>query len=108
MAALVVKPPGHGGPTAYAIPNLKAARALHAFSKGEATAEQQKTVFSWLVKEACRAGKEVLSPGNSDVTAYLAGRLSVSLQLGWVLGQPAEAFRVKGEMDLASTGDHKE
>ena len=106
--AVAVKSPGHGTPTVYAVPNLKTARAIHAFSKGEATAEQQKTVFGWLVREACRAGKEVLSPGQSDVTAYLAGRLSVSLQLGWVLGQPAEAFRAKGELDLASTGDHKE
>lgn len=83
---------------AYAEPTLNEARALQAFSKGEATAEQQKVVFGWLLLKACRAGEEVLAAGQSDVTAYLAGRRSVSLQIGWVLGQPAEAFR-QGEKD---------
>lgn len=86
-------------PTAYAVPTLAEARALHAFAKGEATPEQQKVVFNWIVKGACRAGREILAPGQADVTAYLAGRLSVSLQIGWVLGQPADAFRAKGELD---------
>ena|SRR3990167_3875684 len=89
-----------GTPVAYAVPSLTEARAIHAFAKGEATAEQQKTAFNWIIKGACRAGKEILAPGQDDVTAYLAGRLSVSLQIGWVLGQPAEAFRTKGEIDL--------
>src|SRR3990167_8333079 len=90
----------HGTPIAYAVPRLAEARAIHAFAKGEATAEQQKVAFNWIIKGVCRAGKEVLVPGQTDVTAYLAGRLSVSLQLGWVLGQTAEAFRNKGDIDL--------
>lgn len=85
--------------TSYAIPTLTEARAIHAFSKGKATAEQQRTVLNWIIMGACRAGKDMLAPGQPDVTAYLAGRLSVSLQIGWVLGQKPEAFRQKGELD---------
>ena len=99
MAAATPNPPGHGTATAYAVPTLTQARAIHAWMKGEATAEQQKIVFNWIVKGACRAGKDVLVPGKPDVTAYLAGRLSVSLQIGWVLGQPLDAFREIGEQD---------
>lgn len=71
---------------------------MHAFVKGEATTEQQKIAFNWLLRGACRAGKEVHVAGQPDTTSYLAGRLSVSLQIGWVLGQPVEAFR-DGEQD---------
>lgn len=85
-------------PTDFATPTLTEARAVHAFAKGEATAEQQKAAFRWLLHGACGVGNEVLAPGQPDVTAYLAGRRSVSLQIGWVLGQPAEAFR-KDEVD---------
>jgi hypothetical protein len=98
MSKPEMREPGHGTPSAYAIPSLKEARALLAFSKGEATAEQQKTVFNWLLRGPCRAGREVMVPGQTDTTAYLAGRLSVSLQIGWVLGQPVDAFR-NGEQD---------
>ena len=92
--------PGHGTPTAYAIPSLSEARALQAFAKSEATAEQQRLVFNWIIKGACRSAGEVLVPGQADTTAYLAGRRSVSLQIGWVLAQAPEAFRAKGELDL--------
>lgn len=72
---------------------------MHAWAKGEASPEQQKIAFNWILLGACRAGDEVLVPGQPDVTAYLAGRRSVSLQIGWVLGQPADSFRTKGEVD---------
>lgn len=85
-------------PIAYAVPTLTEARALQAFSKGQASEDQQKVAFNWIILRACRAGDEVLIPGQSDVSAYLAGRRSVSLQIGWVLGQPADAFR-RGEID---------
>lgn len=85
-------------PIDFAVPTLIEARAIHAFSKGEATQEQQKVFFRWLLQSACRAGGEVLIPGQPDVSAYLAGRRSVSLQIGWVLGQQPEAFRA-GEID---------
>jgi hypothetical protein len=94
-----IRSPGHGKPTAYAIPTLAQARAVQAWAKGEASADQQKTAFQWVIRHACGAGRDVFVPGNPDVTGYLAGRLSVSLQLGWILGQPAEAFRVSGETD---------
>jgi hypothetical protein len=84
--------------TDYAVPTLREARAIHAWSKGEASADDQKIAFAWIIKSACRAGQEVFAPGQGDVTAYLAGRLSVSLQIGWVLGQPLDAFR-QGEVD---------
>lgn len=84
--------------TDYAVPTLREARAVQAWARGEATAEDQKIAFNWIVKGACRAGQEILAPGQADVTAYLAGRLSVSLQIGWVLAQPADAFR-QGETD---------
>jgi hypothetical protein len=86
-------------PTDFAKPSLAEARAVHAFAKGEATAEQQKQVFRWLLHGACGAGNEVLVPGQPDVTGYLSGRRSVSLQIGWVLGQPPEAFRKPDEVD---------
>lgn len=86
-------------PTAYAEPSLKQARALHAFEQGAATAEQQKTLFRWFITELCGAGHEVMAPGQADVTAYRAGRLSVALQLGWILNQPVESFRKRGEID---------
>lgn len=86
------------GPTAYAEPSLVAARALNALANGEATKEQQRLALRWIMAGACRAGQEIIVPGQPDVTAYLAGRLSVSLQISWVLGQPAENFR-KGEVD---------
>jgi len=79
-------------------PTLGEARAVHALSKGEATPEQQKQAFGWLLLKACGAGDEVLAIGQPDVTAYLAGRRSVSLQIGWVLGQSPDAFR-QGEKD---------
>jgi len=85
-------------PTDYAVPSLAEARAVHAFSKGEATQEQQRILFKWLLRGPCGAGNEVFVPGQPDTSAYLAGRLSVSLQVGWVLGQPPEAFR-KDEID---------
>ena len=87
-------------PWDYAIPTLAEARAISAWNKGEATPDQQKTAFNWIVRGACGAGKDMLVPGQPDVMAYLAGRLSVSLQIGWVLGQPAENFRQPGEMDV--------
>jgi hypothetical protein len=90
--------PPRKSPTDFAQPTLTEARAVHAFAKGEATAEQQKAMFRWLLHGACGAGNEVLVPGQADVTGYLAGRRSVSLQIGWVLGQTPEAFR-KGEVD---------
>ena len=85
--------------TAYSVPTLAEARALHALAKGEATKELQILALRWIMAGACRAGQEILSPGQSDVTAYLAGRLSVSLQISWVLGRPPETFRTKGEQD---------
>jgi hypothetical protein len=85
-------------PTDYAIPTLVEARAVHAFAKGDATPEQQKAMFRWLLHGACGAGNEVLVPGQPDVTTYLAGRRSVSLQIGWVLAQPPDVFR-KDEID---------
>lgn len=93
------KVPGSGSPTAYAVPTLRQARAVQALAVGEATKEQQKIALDWIFKGACRAGREVLAPGQADVTAYLAGRLSVMMQIGWVLGQPADAFRARGEKD---------
>lgn len=87
-------------PWAFAVPSLTQARAIHAFSKGEATPEDQKVAFNWIIRSACRAGSDLLVPGQPDVMAYLAGRLSVSLQIGWVLNQPVEAFRQNGETDL--------
>lgn len=91
-------PPHKGTPLVYAVPTLSQARAIQAFASGEASPEQQKQVMNWIVKDACRAGQEMLVPGQPDTSAYLAGRLSVSLQIGWVLGQPVESFR-KGEID---------
>jgi len=91
--------PHHGTPIQYAIPSLKEARAIHAFVSGEATKDQQKTVYLWLVTGACGAGKEMLVPGQTDVSAYLAGRLSVSLQVGWVSSTPVEAFRQSGDIE---------
>ena len=84
--------PQHGTAAAYAVPSLEQARALQAFAKGEATERQQKVAFDFIVRGACGAGRETLAPGQPDVSAYLSGRLSVSLQIGWVLGQPAEVF----------------
>ena len=85
--------------TAFAVPTLAEARALSAWNKGEATADQQRLAFNFVILKACGAGKDALAPGFPDVTAYLNGRLSVSLQIGWVLGQPANNFR-KGEVDV--------
>ena len=82
----------------YAVPTLREARAVHAWSRGEASSEDQKVAFNWIVRGACRAGQEIFAPGQGDVTAYQAGRLSVSLQIGWVLAQPLDAFR-RGETD---------
>jgi len=87
------------GPTGYAIPTLKEARALQALSKGKASEQEQLLAFHWLLLKACRSGDEVMVPGQPDATAYLAGRRSVCLQIGWVLGQQAEAFRKQGEQD---------
>lgn len=99
MAQSSKRAPGHGTPTEFAVPSLTEARALHAFAKGEATPEQQKSLFNWIIKGASRSAGEVLVPGQSDVTAYLAGRRSVALQIGWVLAQAPESFRNKGEFD---------
>jgi hypothetical protein len=93
-----LRPPGHNTAVAYAVPTLAEARALHAFSRGDASPEQQKAAFGWIIKRACRAGQEIFVPQQPSSTAYNAGRLSVSLQIGWVLGQPVEAFR-NGETD---------
>jgi hypothetical protein len=81
------------------VPTLNEARALQAFAKGEASPEMQKVAFNWIIRDACRAANEIMVPGQGDTTAYLAGRRSVSLQIGWVLGQPVDAFRAKGELD---------
>jgi len=94
----VKRSPGYGTPTVYAIPELSQARAVQAFAGGEATPEQQKVAFDWIIRGPCRSAEEVLAPGNPDVTGYLAGRRSVALQIGWVLAQPVESFR-KGELD---------
>ena len=85
-------------PNDYAVPTLREARAIHAWARGEASADDQKIAFNWIVKGACRAGQEIFAPGQGDVTAYQAGRLSVSLQIGWVLAQAPDAFR-QGEVD---------
>lgn len=87
------KPPNAGQPNQFAVPTLREARALQAFSAGTATEDQQKAAFNWIIRGACGAGAEPFCVGSPDVTAYLAGRLSVSLQIGWVLGNPADAFR---------------
>ena len=91
--------PHEGTAIQYSIPTLKEARALNAFAKGEATKDQQQSLYLWLIKGACAAGKEMLVPGQPDVSNYLAGRLSVSLQIGWVLGQPVESFRQSGDIE---------
>jgi hypothetical protein len=92
-----VKVPGYGTPSSYAVPSLVEARALNAFAKGDASPEHQKIAFNWILLGPCRAGKEVHVPGQPDSTQYLAGRLSVSLQIGWVLGQSVDAFRTAEE-----------
>jgi hypothetical protein len=91
--------PHHGTPLQYAIPTLKEARAIQALASGEATKEQQRAFYLWLVTGACGAGSEMLSPGQPDVSAYLAGRLSVSLQIGWVSSSPVESFRQSGDIE---------
>jgi hypothetical protein len=98
MTAQRRKTPYSGTPIAYAAPTLQEARALHSLEKGEATSEQQKVALKYIFTGACGAGREDLSPGNPDVTAYNAGRKSVIYQIGWVLGQPADNFRT-GEKD---------
>lgn len=72
---------------------------MHALAKGDATADQQKTAWNFILLRASAAGQEVMVPGQSDTTAYLAGRRSVALQLGWILAQSPDAFREKGELD---------
>jgi hypothetical protein len=91
--------PGGTGPTAYAVPTMSEARAIQAVSKGEATPVQQKLAMNWIVRGTCRAGRELFVPGDKGTTDYLCGRLSVSLQIGWVLGQPAENFRTEGDAE---------
>ena len=92
------KTPHSGTPLAYDPPSLVEARALKALERGEATQEQQKTALKYIFTGICGAGKEDLTPGSPDVTAYNAGRKSVMYRIGWVLGQPAENFRT-GEKD---------
>ena len=94
-----MKIPHQGTPLQYAIPTLKEARAIRALVSGEATKDQQKTAYLWLVTGACGAGKEMLVPGQPDVSAYLTGRLSVSLQIGWVTSTPVETFRQSGDIE---------
>lgn len=84
---------------AYAVPTLVEARAIQALKEGKATGEQQKAALNYVFVGCCRAGLEDLIPGQPDTSAYLQGRKSVMLQIGWVLGQPAESFRKKGETD---------
>lgn len=94
-----IRAPKQGTPIAFALPTLKEARAVHALAKGEADADQQKTALNFILLRASAAGHEVMVPGDPNTTAYLAGRRSVSLQIGWVLAQSAEAFREKSEQD---------
>lgn len=89
-----ITPPNKGKINEYAVPTLAEARALHALMSND----NAKVALNWILKGACRAGQEIFA-GHPESTAYLAGRLSVSLQVGWVLGQPVEAFRQQGETD---------
>ena len=59
----------------------RAAYAVQALAKGEATDAQQKFFLDWLIKEACQTYEEVFVPDNQRVTDYVAGRRSVGLAL---------------------------
>jgi hypothetical protein len=66
---------------------------------GAATSEQQKIAWNFITLRACGAAYDNFVPGKPDVTAYLAGRRSVAVQLAFIAKTPAEKFR-KGERDL--------
>lgn len=94
-----IRPPNASTPIKFALPSLTEARALHALAKGEATDAQQKQALNFILLKASAAGSEVMVPGQADTTAYLAGRRSVSLQIGWVLNHPPDVFRGEREQD---------
>jgi len=89
-----------GPPTQFPNPSLAEARALHALVKGEATPQQQKIAWNFIVLGACGAGRDTFVSGHADVSAYLAGRRSVAVQLSAILERRTEDLRSKGEFDL--------
>lgn len=57
------------------------ARSVRAFYVGEATADQQKHLFEWIVKKVANIGGASIVPGMPDVTGFLEGRRYVGRQI---------------------------
>lgn len=55
--------------------------SIQALSRGEATPEQQKRALDWIINKAAMTYDEPFVPGQSDVTSYLSGRMSVGRQI---------------------------
>ena len=58
--------------------------AIKALAKGEASAEQQKRAFDWIM-DASGIRNEVFVPGEDDVRCFLLGRRSIGLMVADLL-----------------------
>lgn len=83
----------------FADPNLTEARAIKSLVRGEATPEQQKIAWNFMLLNACGAGRDTFVPNDPNASAYLAGRRSVAVFLSSILERNVDLFRAKGETD---------
>lgn len=65
-------PAGWTAPDAYAV---------QAVARGEASPDQQKRAFDWIINRAAMTYEEAFWPDNARVTDYVLGRRSVGMQV---------------------------
>ena len=61
--------------------NVAVASAIQAFSRGEATEQQQVLAYEWIVKQAASIGGQSFRGGDSHATAFMEGRRFVAAQM---------------------------
>ena len=78
------------GPAEYQIADVDAVKAVAA---GHASPGQQKRALDWIIKAAAMTYDETFVAGEGDVTAFLAGRRNVGLQIVKLINTPREMFK---------------
>lgn len=78
------------GPAAYEIEDVDAVKAVAA---GNASPAQQKRAMDWIIQRAAMTYDETFVAGSADVTAFLAGRRSVGLQIVKLINVKREYFK---------------
>lgn len=74
--------------------------AIKAMARGEATAEQQKTAWDFILRRACRIDElsfVVDAHGGERASAFVEGRRAVGIALRTIAELPSDKLREKDE-----------